>query len=579
MKKSVFSRVFKYVGRYVPLTVIALLLAIITVACNLYVPIIVGESIDYMIGEGHVVFSEIRSLLIKIGIVTLISAAMQWIMGALNSIITYNVARDLRNDAFLRLQRLPVGYIDSHKHGDVASRIVNDSEQFADGLLMGFTQLFSGVFTVIGTLFFMLRIDWKITLYVVVLTPVSLFVAKFIADKTHSMFVKRAQATGNATAVINETVSNQKVVKAFSNEEKAIADFEKADEELKKYSLRAIFFSSTVNPTTRFINAIIYAIVGLTGAFTVISGKVSVGMLSSFLSYASQYAKPFNEISGVITDIQGSLACASRIFDLIDTACEKPDAEDAIVLENARGDVTFSDVSFSYDPEKPLLSHISLNIKAGSKVAIVGPTGCGKTTLINLLMRFYDVCDGSIAIDGNDIRSITRESLRTSFGMVLQETWLSSGSIRENIAMGMPDAAEEKIINAATEAHAHSFIMQLKDGYDTVIGDAGASLSQGQKQLLCIARIMLTSPPMLILDEATSSIDTRTELKIQDAFSRLMHGKTSFIVAHRLSTIRDADVILVMNKGNIVEAGTHTELLAKGGFYAELYNSQFASAE
>lgn len=576
-KKSTLRKALSYTKRFIPLILLSLLLALITALITLYIPILVGNAVDAMIGKGAVDFRLIGTVLIKITAVTVIGAVMQWLMSVINNHVTYSVVRDMREDAFKKIHSLPISYIDSHRHGDIISRVVNDAEQFSDGLLLGFTQLFTGIVTIIGTLVFMLYIRWEMALLVFILTPLSLFVARFIARRSHRLFMRRAQDTGEATGYVNEMINNQKVTVAFSNEENAVSGFDTVNKRLAKSTLGAIFYSSLVNPSTRFINSVIYAAVGMSGAIFSIVGKITVGGLTCFLSYAGQYAKPFNEISGVITELQNALACASRVFDFIEEKEETPSAKNE--GKEAVGNITFEHVSFSYSEDKPLLTDINLDIKAGQHVAIVGPTGCGKTTLINLLMRFYDVCSGRILLDGRDIREISREELRKSFGMVLQDTWLSNGSVRDNIAIGKPDATDEEIISAARAAHAHSFIRRLKNGYDTPLGESGESLSQGERQLLCIARIMLTSPPMLILDEATSSIDTRTELKIQDAFSCLMKGKTSFIVAHRLSTIREADMILVMKDGNIIETGNHTELLARGGFYSHLYNSQFAGRE
>ena len=580
-KKITLLRVLSYIKRYLPFIAISLLLAVITVAFTLYIPIVVGEAIDKMVGTGAVKFDIIFPLLTKITVLATAGAVLQWLMSIINNLVTYNVVRDMRRDAFRKLQFLPVGYIDSHPHGDILSRVINDSEQFSDGLLMGFTQLFTGIVTIVGTLIFMIRINCGIALVVVVLTPMSLLLARFIAKRSHSLFVKKAEATGETTAYINEMIGNQKVTIAFSNEQDAIDNFDIINKNLEKTSLGAIFYSSLVNPSTRFLNSVIYAFVGLCGAFFTIAGKMTIGGLSCFLSYAGQYAKPFNEISGVVTELQNSFACAQRLFDLIDEKTEDADdvADESITIDNVIGNVVFEHVYFSYVPERKLITDITLNVKAGQRVAIVGPTGCGKTTLINLLMRFYDVTAGRITLDGTDIRKIRRDSLRSKFGMVLQETWLANDTVRNNIAVGKPDATDEEIESAAKSAHAHDFIMRLKNGYDTVVGEAGENLSQGEKQLLCIARIMIMSPPMLILDEATSSIDTRTELKIQDAFSKLMEGRTSFIVAHRLSTIREADIILVMKDGNIIEQGSHGQLLAQNGFYSVLYNSQFAGKE
>ena len=580
-KTSTLSKVLKYIGRYKLLMLVSAILAIGIVALTLYVPILIGNSIDLIIGKGNVDIPKIVTYLTYAGIMIVATALMQWLMSSINNKITYHVVRDIRNEAFEKLERLPLSYIDSHSKGDTVSRIITDVDQFADGLLLGFTQLFTGVLTIVGTLMFMIFISWKIALVVVFLTPLSLVVAKFIGTRTHNMFMLRSKTNGEQTANIDEVIGNQKLVIAFSHEDESIEKFGEINSRLEKASLNAIFFSSLVNPTTRFVNNVVYAAVALTGAFAAIatagaSLPFTIGELSCLLSYTNQYTKPFNEISGVITEFQNALASFERIFALIAEKPEISEKENAAVLENASGKVELSDVSFSYTEDKKLIENLSLTVTPGKRVAIVGPTGCGKTTLINLLMRFYDVKGGSISVDGIDIRDMTRESLRKNYGMVLQETWLASGTIRENIAMGRPDATDEEIISAAKAAHAHSFIKRLKDGYDTVIGEGGGSLSQGQKQLICIARIMLTLPPMLILDEATSSIDTRTEIKIQEAFLEMMKGRTSFIVAHRLSTIKNADVILVMKDGNIIEQGSHKELLKKGGFYKELYDSQFA---
>lgn len=543
-------------------------------------PILIGNAIDYIVGPGNVNFEVVAKILVQIAFAVGITAIFEWFMYTINNNITYQVVRDIREKAFRKIEILPLSYIDSHPHGEIVSRVIADVEQFAEGLLMGFTQLFTGVVTIIATLIFMLTINIKITFIVVILTPLSLFVANFIAKHTYSMFKLQSETRGEQTSLIEEMIGNVKVVQAFSYQEEALKKFDEINERLEKYSLRAVFFSSLTNPLTRFINSLVYAAVALAGAIAVISGDVgstmTVGGLSIFLSYASQYAKPFNEISGVITEMQNALACAGRVFELIEEKPQVPDADDAVTLKNASGNVVFDNVAFSYVPERPLIRNLNLEVKPGQRVAIVGPTGSGKTTVINLLMRFYDVDSGSIKVEGIDIRNITRQSLRENYGMVLQDTWLKSGTIRENITMGKPDATEEEIIAAAKAAHAHSFIKRLENGYDTVISEEGGSLSQGQKQLLSIARVMLCLPPMLILDEATSSIDTRTEVKIQEAFARLMQGRTSFVVAHRLSTIREADVILVMKDGDIIEQGTHEELLSKKGFYANLYNSQFA---
>lgn len=574
-QKQTLIKIFNILKRYRFMVFLSVIFAAITVALSLYVPIVVGDAIDYIIGKGRVDFDKLYSLLIKIAVIVGVTGILQWFMNIINNKITYSVVRDMRNRAFAKIEILPLKYIDSHSHGDVVSRIIADVDQFADGLLMGFTQLFTGVVTIGGTLVFMLLINYKIALLVVCLTPISLFVAKFIATHTHDMFTMQSKTRGEQTGYINEMIGNQKIVQAFSREKEAVEKFDEINDRLEKYSLRAIFFSSLVNPCTRFVYSLVYAAVGLTGAMAAINGAMTVGALSCFLSYANQYTKPFNEISGVIAEFQNALACAARIFELIEEEPQIPDSDDAHVLDNVEGRVELKDVRFSYTPDKKLIENFSLSVSPGSRVAIVGPTGCGKTTLINLLMRFYDTDSGTITVDGYDIVDITRHSLRKNYGMVLQETWLKSGTIRENIVMGKPDATEEEILQAAKASHAHSFIKRLPEGYDTVIGEDGGSLSQGQKQLLCITRVMLCLPPMLILDEATSSIDTRTEVRIQKAFAKLMQGKTSFIVAHRLSTIKEADTILVMNNGNIVEQGNHAELLQKNGFYAKLYNSQF----
>lgn len=580
-KASTLGKVLNYIGRYKLLMLVSAVLAIGIVALTLYVPILIGDSIDLIIGKDNVDLGQILKLLTVAGIMVAATAVLQWLMSSINNKITYHVVRDMRNEAFSKLERLPLSYIDSKSKGDIVSRIISDVDVFADGLLLGFTQLFTGVLTILGTLVFMLIISWKIALVVVILTPISLLVAKFIGTRTHSMFTLRSKTNGEQTANIDEVLGNQKVVIAFSHEDEALEKFGKINERLEKASLKAIFFSSLVNPTTRFVNNIVYAAVALTGAFAAVltagaSVPFTVGQLSCLLSYTNQYTKPFNEISGVVTEFQNALACAGRIFELIETESEIPDAPDARVLTNAEGNIEISDVCFSYTSEKKLIENLNLSVPSGKRVAIVGPTGCGKTTFINLLMRFYDVNSGSIKVDGTDIRDITRDSLRASYGMVLQDTWLASGTVRDNIAMGRPDATDDEIISAAKLAHAHSFIKRLPLGYNTVIGESEGSLSAGQKQLICIARIMLTLPPMLILDEATSSIDTRTEIKIQEAFSNIMAGRTTFVVAHRLSTIKNSDIILVMKDGNIIEQGSHGELLRSGGFYRELYDSQFA---
>ena len=574
--KATMKRVLKYIRKYTPALVLSLLLAGLTVLLTLYIPILTGNAVDLIIGKGQVDMPGIFAIMIKIAIVMIITAAGQWVMNTCNNYITYHVIRDIRTDAFAKLEILPLKYLDAHAYGDIVSRVVADVDTFADGLLMGFTQLFTGVLTILCTLGFMLVTNVPITLVVVCITPVSFLVAKFIATKTYSMFKEQSETRGEQTSLIEEMIDNQKIVNTFSRGEAVKSKFGEINGRLQKCSLKAIFFSSITNPATRFVNSLVYAGVGVFGALVAIKGGISVGRLSCFLSYANQYTKPFNEISGVVTELQNAFVCAGRIFELIDEEPQVPDAADARVLEEAQGNVDLKDVYFQYVPEKKLIQNFNLQVKPGQRVAIVGPTGCGKTTVINLLMRFYDVNSGSIKVDGTDIRDITRGSLRTNYGMVLQETWLRSGTIRDNICMGKPDATEEEIIAAAKASHAHSFIKRLPQGYDTVITEDGGSLSQGQKQLLCITRVMLCLPPMLILDEATSSIDTRTEIKIQNAFAKMMEGRTSFIVAHRLSTIQSADVILVMKDGNIIEQGNHETLLAQGGFYANLYNSQFA---
>ena len=581
VQKGTIPKVWRYIRRYRLLLILSMLFVAATVAMTLYLPILIGNAIDLIVSPGHVDFPGIRSLLIKIGIIAGCTGLTQWIMNMLNNRITYHIIRDVRQEAFGKLQILPLSYLDAHPSGSILSRIIADVDQFADGLLMGFTQLFTGVVTILGTLLFMLSISWKITLAVVLLTPLSLFIARFIARRTYSMFRQQSQVRGEQTALIDEMIGNQKVVQAFSHQAESMEQFDEINDRLARCSLQATFFSSITNPATRFVNSVVYASVALTGALMCISTAgaavpFTVGQLSCFLSYANQYTKPFNEISGVITELQNALACAARIFELIEETPQIPDPADAAELEHVAGNLSISDVSFSYVPDRKLIEHLNLIVKPGQRIAIVGPTGCGKTTVINLLMRFYDVDQGSISVEGKDIRNVTRHSLRSSYGMVLQETWLKAGTIRENICMGKPDATEEELLQASKAAHAHSFIKRLPQGYNTVIGEDGGSLSQGQKQLLCIARVMLCLPPMLILDEATSSIDTRTELKIQEAFSRMMQGRTSFIVAHRLSTIREADVILMMQDGHIIEQGNHDTLLAKNGFYANLYNSQFA---
>ncbi len=575
-QKSTLRKVLRYIRRYWGYLGASIILAAVTVALTLYLPILIGQAVDRIVGKGAVDFAGIFVILRKMAVIIGLTAVAQWVMNACNNKITYNVIRDIRTEAFEKIEKLPLKYLDAHSYGEIVSRVIADVDQFADGLLMGFTQFFTGIVTIFGTLIFMLTISVRITVAVVVITPVSLFVASFIAKKTFSMFKLQSETRGEQTAFIEEMVGNQKVVQAFSHEDEALEKFDEINERLQKYSLRAIFFSSITNPSTRFVNSLVYATVGVVGAFTAIAGGISVGQLSSLLSYANQYTKPFNEISGVITELQNALACAGRVIELIEENAEVPDAEDAVDLEHANGKVELSHVYFSYVPEQKLIEDFNLSVKPGQRVAIVGPTGCGKTTLINLLMRFYDVNSGTIKVSDIPLQQLTRKSLRDNYGMVLQETWLRSGSIRDNIAMGKPDATDEEIIAAAKASHAHGFIKRLPEGYDTVIAEDGGNLSQGQKQLLCIARVMLCLPPMLILDEATSSIDTRTEIKIQNAFAKMMQGRTSFIVAHRLSTIREADIILVMKDGSIIEQGNHEELLEKNGFYAKLYNSQFA---
>ena len=574
-QKGTLKKVLQYIRPYWFLVGLSILLAAVTVAASLYIPILTGNAVDLIVGPGNVDFAGIFAILVEIGVIIGIAALSQWVMNLLNNRITYRVVRDIRNEAFRKIQILPLKYIDGHPTGEVVSRVIADVDQFADGLLMGFTQLFTGVITILGTLCFMLSVNVLITVVVVVITPVSLLVAAFIAKRTYDMFRLQSQVRGEQTGFVEEMVGSQKVVQAFGREKASLEQFDEINERLRKCSLRAIFFSSITNPSTRFVNSLVYTGVGIVGALSVVSGGLSVGQLSAFLSYANQYTKPFNEISGVVTELQNALACAGRVFELIEEPAQIPDDQDARLLGDAQGSVSVKDVFFSYRPGQSLIENFNLDVKPGQRVALVGPTGCGKTTVINLLMRFYDVNEGSIQVDGTDIRHITRKSLRKNYGMVLQETWLKRGTIRENIAYGKPDATLEEVVEAAKAAHAHSFIKRLPQGYDTVIGEDGGSISQGQKQLLCIARVMLCLPPMLILDEATSSIDTRTEIRIQKAFQKMMKGRTSFIVAHRLSTIRDADVILVMRDGHIIEQGNHETLLEKGGFYAELYNSQF----
>lgn len=580
-QKGTLRKVLKYVQRHGFFMVLSILFAAITVALTLYTPILIGDAIDLIVGKGQVDFAGIAAILIKTGIIIGITALIQWLMNTINNRITYHVVRDIRNEAFRKIEILPLSYIDAHPYGDIVNRVIADADQFADGLLMGFTQLFTGIVTILGTLFFLFSISWQIAIVVVIVTPLSLFIARFIANRTYRMFRVQSETRGQQTAFIDEMIGNQKVVQAFSHEGEALEEFDRINDRLADCSLKATFYSSLTNPCTRFVNSVVYAGVALAGALICIAtaGAVNpftIGQLSACLSYANQYTKPFNEISGVVTELQNALACASRLFELIEEEPQIPEPADAVELADVKGSVELNDVSFSYVPDRKLIEGLNLSVKPGQRIAIVGPTGCGKTTIINLLMRFYDVNSGSITVEGTDIRNATRNSLRSSYGMVLQETWLRSGTIRDNIVMGKPDATDEEIIAAAKASHAHSFIKRLPQGYDTVIPEDGGSLSQGQKQLLCITRVMLCLPPMLILDEATSSIDTRTEIKIQDSFAKMMNGRTSFIVAHRLSTIREADVILVMKDGHIIEQGNHEELLAKNGFYANLYNSQFA---
>ena len=575
-QKTTMKKVLKRIKPYSFLVICSLVMAAATVALTLYFPLLTGDAIDYILELGKVDFNAIIPILKKSAVIAIITAICQWIMNVCNNHITYNVTKDIRDEAFKKIEILPLRYIDDHSYGDIVSRVIADVDQFADGLLMGFTQLFTGVLTILGTLIFMFRENVTITLVVLLVTPVSLFVAAFIAKKTYRYFKLQSETRGEETALIDEMINNQNVVQAFSQQKNTMDKFDEINNRLEKVSLNATFFSSLVNPSTRFVNSLVYTSVGIVGALSVIGGRLSVGQLSCFLSYANQYTKPFNEISGVVTELQNALACAARIFELIEEEPQTPDKENARVLDEADGTLSLENVAFSYVSDRKLIENLNLNVKSGQRVAIVGPTGCGKTTLINLLMRFYDVDDGSIKVSGTDIRDITRKSLRSNYGMVLQDTWLKTGTIRENIVMGKPDATDEEVIAAAKASHADSFIRRLSDGYDTFITEDGGNLSQGQKQLLCITRVMLCLPPMLILDEATSSIDTRTELKIQHAFSTMMKGRTSFIIAHRLSTIQDADVILVMKDGHIIEQGNHEELLAKNGFYAKLYNSQFS---
>ena len=574
-QSETLKKVLRYMKRYWFFLALSIGLAAITVASTLYIPLLTGDAVDCVIGKGQVDFAGVFAVLKRMVAVIGVTALAQWGMNICNNKMTYQIVRDIRNEAFAKLEILPLKYLDGHPSGEVVSRIIADVDQFADGLLMGFTQLFTGVITIVGTIGFMLSVNLGITLVVLLITPVSMIVASFIARKTFTMFRLQSEARGEQTALIDEMIGNQKVVQAFGHEKEAMDQFGEINERLRKYSLRAIFFSSITNPSTRFVNSLVYTGVGITGALAAISGRMTVGQLTAFLSYANQYTKPFNEISGVVTELQNAIACAGRVFELIEEEPQVPEPADASVLTDVQGRVDLDHVAFSYRPDQKLIEDLNLAVKPGERVAIVGPTGCGKTTVINLLMRFYDVDAGSISVEGDDIRQVTRKSLRSSYGMVLQDTWLRSGTVRENILIGKPDATEEEMIEAAKNSHAHSFIKRLQKGYDTVIGEDGGGLSQGQKQLLCITRLMLCRPPMLILDEATSSIDTRTEMKIQNAFARLMEGHTSFIVAHRLSTIREADVILVMKDGHIIEQGNHESLLAKKGFYARLYNSQF----
>lgn len=575
-QKETIKKVLHYIRRYRFFLIVSLVLALITVVLTLYVPILTGQAVDLIVGKGQVDFAGVYHICVKIGIAILLTMAAQWVMNVANNKITYSVVRDIRTDAFEKIQILPLSYIDSHSYGGIVSRVIADADQFADGLLMGFTQLFTGVITILGTLGFMLSVSVPIALVVVVLTPVSLFVAAFIAKRTYQMFRMQSETRGEQTALIEEMIGNQKVVQAFGQENEVGDRFDEINDRLSKYSLQGTFFSSITNPSTRFVNALVYAAVGVFGAFFAIQGGISVGQLSCFLSYANQYTKPFNEISGVVTELQNAIACAGRVLELIEETPEIPDSEDAIKLGKADGKVEIEDVYFSYEPNQKLIERFNLQVKPGQRVAIVGPTGCGKTTLINLLMRFYDVNSGAIKVSEKDIRKVTRESLRANYGMVLQETWLKQGTIRENIVMGRENATDDEVLAAAKASHAHSFIKRLPNGYDTVIGEDGGSLSAGQKQLLCITRVMLCLPPMLILDEATSSIDTRTEMRIQKAFATMMQGRTSFLVAHRLSTIQEADVILVMRDGKIVEQGNHEELLAANGFYKNLFDAQWS---
>lgn len=574
--KGTLKKVFSYIGKYKYFLILSMFFAAVTVGLTLYAPILVGKAIDCIIGKGNVDFVNMKSILIKVAVIVVSTALIQWLMNVCNNKITYNVSRDLRKKAFEKIEILPFSYIDTHSKGDIVSRVITDVDQLSDGLLMGFTQFFTGVITIIGTLAFMLSVNVFITIVVVVVTPLSFFIARFIAKKTFNMFSLQSKTRGEQTSFIDEMISNQKVAEAYSMNEENKARFDKINDDLAKYSLKATFFSSITNPATRFVNSIVYAAVALFGAIMAVKGNITVGILSCFLSYANQYTKPFNEISSVVTELQNAIACAARVFELIEEAPELPDKADATELENVKGSVEINNLYFSYNPVRELLKNVNINVEPGKTVAIVGPTGCGKTTLINLLMRFYDPNNGAILVDEVNTQDVTRQSLRQNFGMVLQDTWLKSGTIADNIRLGKTDATDDEIIEAAKKAHAHSFIKRLPNGYKTKIGEDGGSLSQGQKQLLCITRLMLCPPPMLILDEATSSIDTRTEIKIQKAFNTLMKNRTTFIVAHRLSTIQNADLILVMNDGNIIEQGTHVSLYAQKGFYYNLYNSQFS---
>lgn len=573
---ATLKKVFERLGKYRIFLIFSILLATVSVALTLYIPKLTGHAVDFIVSRGNVDFPGVLRVMVQIGICTLVTALAQWLMNVCNNKMTYQIVRDIRNEAFYKIEILPLKYIDGHAYGEVVSRVIADVDQFSDGLLMGFTQLFTGVAMILGTFCFMLSVNVKITVVVVLITPLSFFVANFIAKRTFSMFKIQSETRGEQTGLIDEMIGNQKVVQVFGRGEDVTERFDEINERLNRASLRATFFSSITNPSTRFINSLVYTGVGITGAFAVVRGSLTVGQLSSFLSYANQYTKPFNEISGVVTEFQNAIACAQRVFELIEEEPQIPEPEQAVVLKDIDGNVKIEDVSFSYVPEQKLIEDFNLDVKPGQKIAIVGPTGCGKTTLINLLMRFYDVTGGQIKVENIDIREVTRKSLRAGYGMVLQDTWLKTGTIRENITMGRPDATEEEIIEAAKASHIHSYISRLPKGYDTWITEDGGGLSQGQKQLLCIARVMLCRPPMLILDEATSSIDTRTELKIQQAFAKLMEGRTTFIVAHRLSTIREADVILVMKDGKVIEQGNHESLLEQGGFYRHLYESQFA---